>query len=144
MLLNTEGKLDIVNLRQVPSVYVLLSTIVGKLSQLVIVDLGQGLPILPVASCAMSETLPGTSLSCYPAQKSAWVSAERCCSVSWALPVSCAFSHNNFLASFHSFTAAIFSKWQVHCVHSPSPENVSGKTTGRDAILIRGWLLLRD
>ena len=46
-----------------PSVHVLLSVTVGKLSQLVIGDLTQILPILPVASCAVSETLPGTSLS---------------------------------------------------------------------------------
>ena len=42
--------------------------LLGKLSQLVLRDLGQNLPILPVASCAVSETLPGTFLSWYQAQ----------------------------------------------------------------------------
>ena len=40
------------------------------------------------------------------------------------------FSHKSLFALSQELTAATFSKWHIHWVHSPSPENFSGSTSG--------------
>ena len=93
----------------VPFAHMLTLVVVEMPSPLITVNLRQSLPILPVAIFGMPEILPGTSPFCFLAQTDSLEQSSAMRDL-LALLVSLAFSRNNFLASSHLFTTAMFSK----------------------------------